>query len=86
MEHVLPDSQAGFRKSRGTRDNICILKLTIKMLLREGREEVITLIDYSAAFDTESHLFLDEALGAAGVPGKVRRLIQFIFSVAHGCV
>ena len=86
MEQVLPDSQAGFRKSRGTRDNICILKWAIKMLLREGREGVITFIDYTAAFDTESQIFLDEALGTAGVPGKVRRLIQSIFKVAHGCV
>ena len=86
LEHVLPDSQAGFRKSRGTRDNICILKWTIKMLLRENREAVVTFIDYSAAFDTESQLFLDEALGVAGVSGKVRRVIQAIFSAAQGCV
>ena len=26
MEHGLPDSRAGFRKLRGTRGNICILK------------------------------------------------------------
>ena len=53
------------------------------MLLRENREAVVT---YSAAFDTESQLFLDDALGAAGVSGKVRRIIQSIFRVAHGCV
>ena len=38
------------------------------------------MIDYSAAFDTESQLFLDEALADAGVPSKVRRIIQAIFS------
>ena len=86
LKDVLPDSQAGFRPARGTRDNICILKWTIKMLLRENREAVISFIDYSAAFDTESQLFLDEALGAAGVSGKVRRIIQSIFRVAQGCV
>ena len=31
-------------------------------VLREGRHAVITFIDYSAAFDTESQLFLDSAL------------------------
>ena len=86
LEHILPDSQAGFRPARGTRDNICILKWTVNMLLREGREAVITFIDYTAAFDTESQKFLDEALGAAGVSSKVRRIIQAIFRVAHGCV
>ena len=86
IEDVLPDSQAGFRPARGTRDNICILKWTVEMLLREGREAVITFIDYTAAFDTESQKFLDEALGTAGVSAKVRRVIQAIFRVAHGCV
>ena len=56
------------------------------MLLRENREAVVTFIDYSAAFDTESQLFLDEALSVAGVSGKVRRVIQAIFSAAQGCV
>ena len=86
LEEILPDSQAGFRPARGTRDNVCILKWTIKMVLREAREAVITFIDYAAAFDTESHLFLDEALSSAGVSIKVRRMIQSIYKVAHGCV
>ena len=61
------DSQACFRKSRSTRDNICILKWGIKMMLREGHEGVITFIDYTAVFIIESQIFLDEALGIAGV-------------------
>ena len=72
LENVLPDSQAGFRQARGTRDNISILKWTIKIVLREGREAVIAFIDYTAAFDSESHLFLDEALSSAWVSIKVR--------------
>ena len=36
----------------------------------EGRHAVITFIDYSAAFDTESQMFLDEALAEAGVGAK----------------
>ena len=86
LEHVLPDSQAGFRRARGARDNVCILKWTTEMILREGREGIITFIDYSAAFDTESQKFLDEALAAANVSTKLRRVIQSIFRVAHGCV
>ena len=55
-------------------------------ILNEGRQAVITFIDYSAAFDTESQLFLDEALADAGVPSKVRRIIQAIFTAATGVV
>ena len=86
LEEVLPDSQAGFRQARGTRDNICILKWTIKMILREQRRAVVTFIDYTAAFDSESYLFLDEALRCAGISIKVRRIIRCIFKAASGCV
>ena len=86
LEHILPDSQAGFRPARGTRDNVCVLKWTIEMLLRESKPAVVTFIDYTAAFDTESQLFLDEALNAAGVSIKLRRIIQSVFHAASGCV
>ena len=56
------------------------------MILRERRTSVITFIDYKAAFDTESQLFLDEALSTAGVSVKVRRVIQAVFQAASGCV
>ena len=56
------------------------------MLLRESREAVVTFVDYTAAFDTLSHTFLDEALGHANVSCKVRRIIQAIYSAASGSV
>ena len=56
------------------------------MVLREGRQSVVTLIDYSAAFDTESQLFLDSALAETGVTSKVRRIVQAIFAAANGVV
>ena len=65
---------------------MCALKWFILMILREGRQAVITFIDYSAAFDTESQLFLDEALAEAGVDAKVRRIVQAIFAAATGVV
>ena len=86
LEPILPDSQAGFRPSRGTRDNVCILRWTVGMLIRESREAVATFIDYTAAFDTQSQKFLDEALGCAGVSSKIRRIVQAIFEAASGCV
>ena len=65
---------------------MCALKWFIAMILREGRQAVITFIDYSAAFDTESQVFLDEALAEAGVEAKVRRIVQAIFAAATGVV
>ena len=56
------------------------------MILREARQAVITFIDYSAAYDTESQMFLNEALAEAGVRAKVRRIVQAIVAAATGVV
>ena len=86
LDGHLPDTQAGFRPARGCRDNVCALRWFIAMVLQEGRNAVITFIDYSAAFDTESQIFLDGALADAGVSAKVRRIIQAVFAAATGIV
>ena len=54
------------------------------MVLREGRHPVITFIDYTAAFDTESQLFLDSALADAGVSVKVRCIVKEPFNIERG--
>ena len=86
LEDRLPDTQAGFRPARGCRDNVCALRWFTNMVLREGRQAVITFIDYSAAFDTESQLFLDSALEKIGISSKVWRIVQAIFAAATGVV
>ena len=88
LDERLPDTQAGFRPARGCRDTVCALRWFIDMVLREGRQAVVTFIDYSAAFDTESQLFLDSALAETetGVCSKVRRIVQAIFAAATGVV
>ena len=82
----IPDTHAGFRPARGCRYNVCALRWFIDMVLREGRQAVVTFIDYSAAFDTESQVFLDSALAETGVSSKVRRIVQAIFAAATGVV
>ena len=68
LEERLSDSQAGFRKARGCLDNVLILKILINEVVKAGEEAVISFIDYTAAFDSVSHRFLDETLAKAGVP------------------
>ena len=76
----------GFRPARGCRANVCALRWFINMVIREGRQAVVTFIDYSAAFDTESQLFIDSALAETGISSKVRRIVQAIFAAATGVV
>ena len=57
------------------------------MVLREGRQAVVTLIEYIAAFDPESQLVPDSALAGGGtLSSKVRCIVQAIFAAATGVV
>ena len=56
------------------------------MILSESKPAIVTFIDYTAAFDTVSHKFLDQALSSAGISSKLRRIVQSIFNAASGCV
>ena len=53
MNHELPDVQAGFRKGRGTRDQI----VSIHWIIKKAREfqKNICFIDYAKAFDSVDH-------------------------------
>ena len=53
--HELPDVQAGFRKGRGTRDQIANICWIIKKV-REFQENIcFCFIDYAKAFDCVDH-------------------------------
>ena len=56
MNHELPDIQAGFRKGRGTRDQIANIRWIINKA-REFQEKNIyfCFIDYTKAFDCVDH-------------------------------
>ena len=50
----LPDVQAGFRKGRGTRDQIAIIHWIIGKT-REFQKNIYFFIDYAKAFDCVDH-------------------------------
>ena len=68
MNHELPDVQAGFRKGRGTRDQITnICRIFEKM--REFQKDVyFCFIDYTKAFDCVDHNKLWKILKELGIP------------------
>jgi hypothetical protein len=70
VESFLPQSQAGFRKLRSTRDNIHILAELMDAVLESQKTCVITFIDFTAAFDSVSHKFLEKSLLRAGAGQK----------------
>ena len=55
VNHELPDGQAGFRKGRGTRDQIANIRWIIKKA-REFQENIyFCFIDYAKTFDCANH-------------------------------
>ena len=54
MNHELPDVQSGFRKGRGTRDQITIIRWIIEKA-REFQKNIFCLIDYDKDFDCADH-------------------------------
>ena len=65
MNCELPDVQAGFRKGRGTRDQIA----NIIEKAREFQKNIyFCFIDYAKAFDCVDHYKLWEILQEMGIP------------------
>ena len=55
MNHELPDVQAGFRKGRGTRDQIANIHWIIKKARKFQKNIYLCFIDYAKAFDCVAH-------------------------------
>ena len=55
MNHELPDVQAGFRKGRGTRDQIANMHWIIEKARELQKSIYFCFIDYAKAFDYVDH-------------------------------
>ena len=73
-DNFLKDWQAGFREARGCRDNTMILCVLCEKMMALRKSLAVVFVDYSIAFDSVSHKFVDTTLKEAGVSVKVRHL------------
>ena len=64
----LPDVQAGFRKGRGTNDQIANICWIIKKAREFQKNIYFCFIDYAKAFDCVDHNTLWEVLKEMGIP------------------
>ena len=74
----LPDVQAGFRKGRGTRDQIA----NIHWIIEKSREfqKNICFIDYAKAFDCVDHSKLWKILKEMGIPDHLTCLLRNLYA------
>ena len=55
VNHELPDIQAGFRKGRGTRDQIANIRWSIEKAREFQKNIYFCFIDYAKSFDCVEH-------------------------------
>ena len=81
MNHELPDVQAGFRKGRGTRDQIA----NVRWIMEKGSEFqeniYFCFIDYAKAFDCVDHNKLWKILKEMGIPDHLTCLLRNLYHV-----
>ena len=78
VNRELPDVQAGFRKGRGTRDQIA----NICWIIEKAREfqKNICFIDYAKAFDYVDHNKLWKILKQMGIPDHLTCLLRNLYA------
>ena len=78
MNQELPDRQTGFRKGRGTRDQI----VSIHWVVQKAREfqKNISFIDYTKAFDCVDHNKLWKILREMGIPDHLTCLLRNLYA------
>ena len=84
MNRELPDVQAGFRKGRGTRDQIA----NICWLVGKSREfqKNICFINYATAFDCVDHNKLWKILKGMGIPDHLTYLLRNLYASQEATV
>ena len=71
----LPDVQAGFRKGRGTRDQIAYIRWIIEKARELQKNISFCFIDYAEAYDSVDHNKLWKILQEMGIPEHLTCLL-----------
>ena len=80
VNRELPDVQAGFRKGRGTRDQIANIHWIIKKARVFQKNIYFCFIDYAKAFDCVDHDKLWKILQEMGIPDHLTCLLRNLYA------
>ena len=76
MYHELPDVQAGFRKGRGTKDQIANIRWIIEKAREFQKNIYFCFIDYAKVFDCVDHNILWIILKEMGISDHLTCLLR----------
>ena len=80
MNHEIPDVQAGFRKGRGTRDQIANIHWIMEKARAFQKNIYFCFIDYAKAFDCVNHKKHWKILKEMGIPDHVTCLLRNLYA------
>ena len=86
VNRELPDVQAGFRKGRGTRDQIVNICWIMEKRREFQKNIYFCFIDYDKAFDCVDHNKLWKILKEMGIPGHLTGLLRNLYADQEGTV
>ena len=78
--HELPDVQAGFRKGRGTRDQIANINWIIKKAREFQKNIYFHFTDHAKAFDCVDHNKLWKILKVMGIPAHLTCFLRNLYA------
>ena len=79
MNWELPDVQAGFRKGRGTRDQIANIHWIIKKVREFQKNIYFCFVDYVKAFDNMDHNKLQNIIKEIGILDHLTCLLRNLY-------
>ena len=80
VNHEFPGVQAGFRKARGTRDQIANIRWIIEKAREFQKNIYFCFIDYAKAFDCVDHNKLWKILKEMGIPDHLICLLRNLYA------
>ena len=80
MNHELPDVQVGFRKGRGTRDQIANICWIIEKAREFQKNIYFCFIDYAKAFDCVHHNKLWKIVKQMEIPDHMTCLLRNLYA------
>ena len=80
VNRELPDVQAGFRKGRGTRDQIANIRWMMEKAREFHKNIYFCFLDYAKAFDCVNHNKLWKILQERGIPDHLTCLLRNLYA------
>ena len=80
MNRELPDVQAGFRKGRGTRDQIANIRWIMEKAREFQKNSYFCLIDYAKGFDCVDHNKLWKILREMGISDHLTCFLRNLYA------